>query len=198
MTKHIYRIASGLQETLLGAAMLYPPDEWPHHVPRVHLDAWATLYRWHAEGERIWRVTEQEEAWMLDHPLPARLPLIDAPVRAEALAVQLPDRSEWVVIARHATAPVTIPVHGDVRFGYTQPLLTYCSPGSRTDDGSLGSGFVNLIDQPEYGSIRLIAGTLTGEQDAAERQLTKDELGMDAYRLLVGINASVAPSHPDR
>lgn len=189
MTKHLYRIATGLQETLLGAARLHPPDEWPLLVPRVQIDAWATLWRWNAAGEPVHRMTEAEEADILDHPLPASLPLLTAPARAGALAVQLPVRSDWIVIARHAPAPITIPVVGDVCYGFAQPLLTYCTPGSGSGPNSLGSGFVNLLDQPTMADLRLGAGTVTGGQAAKIVPLSDSDLVTDDYRLTLAIAA---------
>lgn len=188
MTKHLYRIATSVQEQLLGAALLYPPAEWPKHVPRVQLDAWSTLWRWHAIGAPITRITPEAEDAMLDKPMPPDLPLATARTRSEALAVQLPDPSEWLVIARHP-ANATIIVQSQHCYGYAQPLLTYCGSSSRGSADGYTSGFINLIDQPTLAEVRLYAGTITDAITERQQALTDADVTSDDYRLALAIHA---------
>ena len=188
MTKHLYRIATSVQEQLLGAALLSPASEWPKQVSRVQLDAWATLWRWHAIGEPITRITPEAEDAMLDQPLPPDLPLATARTRSEALAVQLPDPREWIVIARHP-GNATIIVQSQHCYGYAQPLLTYCASSARGSESGYTSGYINLIDQPTIGDVRLYAGTITDAFTERQQALTEAEITDDDYRLAIAIHA---------
>ncbi len=190
MTKHLYSLSARLQEQLLGAAMLYPQDEWARHAPRVQIDAWATLWRWHVTGEQIVRLTDEAEGAILARPLPVDLLLSTAPLRHESLALQLPDRSEWIVIARHAPAPAVIPVYGPHTWAYAQPLLTYVASSPRGTPEGIASGYVNLIDQPTPRDLRLIPGTVT--DIATERvasHLTEADVVREDYHLALAIHA---------
>jgi len=193
MTKHIYRLASGLQDQLLGAAMLHPAGEWARLVPRVQLDAWASVWRWHIDGEIITRVTEEMAAAFAAHPLPGDLPLATAPLQSASLGVQLPDRSEWIVIARHAPAPATIPVHGQHHWAYAQPVLTYCASSALGSQTGLASGFVNLIDQPTPRDITLFAGRVTSMETEESRPIT--DISVDAQRLAIALHALFTAQH---
>mgnify|MGYP001544924960 FL=1 len=142
MTRDLYALSARLQEQILQASSSLPAATWARAVPRVLLDSWASLVRWHESGERVRRIGAAAAAKMGDMVLPGDLPLATAPVHAEAVCYQLPDRTEWIVLARHAPAPREVVVHGDVRWSYAQPVLTYC-----TDvEGRLAAGYYSLAD----------------------------------------------------
>lgn len=187
MTKHIYRHASSLQEQLLGAALLYPNDEWPLHAPRVQIDAWATLWRWHSSAEPMTRLTMEAESAMLSRPLPGDLVLATVPLQAEALAVHFPPR-DWIVIARHA-AQAIITVHGQHCYSYAQPVLTYMASSAVGSAHGYRSGYVSLIDQPTVADLQLYAGTLTDSATERQIDLGTADAAEDEYTLHLAIHA---------
>ncbi len=184
MTKHLHLLAAEMQRTLRRAAGDLPaPVDWSTLALRIHLDTWATLYRWHRAKEPIIRITEETEAAILDDGLPADTVLATAPLKHEALACQLPDRRQWIVIARHAPAPCDVAVWQQHGWRYGQPLLTYCC---NTDDGGLMAGFVNLIDQPRLRDLDLMPGRLI-KKDGTMPKLTVAEITEESYRLEMAI-----------
>lgn len=187
MTKHLYRHAVVLQEQLMGAAMLHPAEEWVRCVPRVQPDAWATLWRWHQAGEPIVRITEEMESALLARPPDPATPLANVPLQREALACQLPDRSQWMVVARHAPAPAYIPVHGEHGWAYGEPVLTYCGSSALGTESGLVSGFVNLLDQPTLGALLLGAGTITAAVSEEPRPLQETAILADDYRFTLAL-----------
>jgi hypothetical protein len=104
-----------------------------------------------------------------------------APVRAEAMAYQMPDRAEWIVIARHP-AMAMINVYQDLGWQYRQPLLTYCM---EPPSGGLAAGFFNLIDQPTPERLMLSPGTTLTM--AGPRKLGTGEITEDDYRVTMAI-----------
>lgn len=152
--------AERLQSALLRIAKTEPADQWAARAPRVMLDAWASLIRWHECGERIWRISAAVADEVGDMVLPPDLALATARVRAEAVCYQLPDRTEWIVLARHAPAPREVVVRGEVRWAFRQPLLTYCTEIG----GALCAGYYSLADYPAAGQLPLSmpAGTSLG------------------------------------
>lgn len=190
MTKSLYRHASSLQDQLLGAALLYPADQWPLHAPRVQLDAWATLWRWHTSGEPMTRMTNEAESAMLSHPLPSDLRLASVALQAEALAVQLPPR-DWIVIARHPAGAI-IPVHGSHSYGYAQPVLTYMASSAIGSAHGYRSGYVSLTDQPTVADLQLYAGTLTDSATERQIHLGTADAAEDEYTLHLAIHALYA------
>lgn len=160
MTRELYALSTRLQEQLLRAASSLPPETWARDVPRALLDGWASLVRWHECGERVWRISAAAADETGDMVLPADLPLATARVRAEAVCYQLPDRSQWIVLARHAPAPRTVVVKGEVAWAYRQPVLTYCT----MVDDRLASGYYSLEDYPTAGDLppTIQAGTVLG------------------------------------
>lgn len=177
MNRTIYALAESLQRKL-GAISL-------NDAPRVMIDAWASLYRWHVTGERVWRISDEQADRLMDEPLPPALNLATAPVRGEAVAYQLPDRSEWIVLARHAPAPCLVVVHGDCRWSYAQPVLTYCT---ELPDGSLASGYFSLADMPTPSVLELRPGMtmLSGP-------LTAAEIAEEDYRVSLAIAQHYRP-----
>lgn len=185
MTKHLYRHSTRLQEQLLGAALLHGP-EWPRHTPRIYLDAWASLWRWHLAGEHVIRLTEEMEQDLLARPLPPDLPLATAPLQHEALAIQLPDPGQWIVIARHP-AKQPIQVQGDVAWVELSPMLTYCASGSSRD--ALHSGYHNLRDQPTPAALQLAPGIVTDiATDITARPLNDVDILTDDYALTLALH----------
>lgn len=152
MRSTLYAHAERIQPLLLQYHQrATDPEHWVQDVPRVLLDAWATLSRWHEHREKVWRISAAAADETADMLLPAELPLAIAPVRGEAVVYQLPDRREWIVLARHAPAPCTVTVLGpDIGWAYRQPVLTYCTEGP---DGDLRAGYYSLADYPTAGSL---------------------------------------------
>ena len=184
MKKHLYRHATTLQAALRRAAGDSPPPvDFGKLCPRVQLDAWATLFRWHQAGEPSVRITDESEDAALSVPLPGDLHLATHPLRHEAVAFQLPERSLWIVLARHAPAPCHVAVWQDHGWDYSQPLLTYCA---NTESG-LAAGYINLTDQPTLAELRLVPGRLIRGDGLAET-LTEAEITDDDYRLSLAIH----------
>lgn len=170
--KLIYRVSHWLQRELI--AIGHPLDR----APRIQLDAWASLLTWHQSGEQVWRIREEQAERLLDEPLPAELDLATAPTRGHAVCYTLPDRREWIVLAR-IPANHTITVHGDLGWAYRQPVLTYCT----TIGARLASGYLQLLDQPHPPDLALRPGT------ALFRRLPPTSLA--------GVSETVhSPSHP--
>ena len=170
MTKDLYRLAEQLQEQLRATSSL-------QDAPRVLLDAWASLYRWHGSGERVWRISPAAADETADMLLPPELPLATARVRAEAVCYQGPERGEWIILARHAPAPCEIMVYAPLRWAYRQPLLTYCT---ESESGELASGYYSLADYPTAGSLpdRIRPGTalgLAGARTLGDTATTEEE-----------------------
>lgn len=183
MQATLHRLARSTQATLLSAATApQSPGTWAHTVPRVMLDTWATLARWHLAGEPCIRLTDEQEQAVIDRPLPPDMPLADAPLRTEALAIALPERAGWLVIARHPERAV-IPVREDVSYSLGPALITYVA-GER--DGEISAGYVSLRDMPTPGQLTLRPGrhyAATGKV----RRVSDSEHATDDYRLAVGI-----------
>ena len=143
-TKHAYRLAIDIADRI---------REHPDHAttPRILIDAWATLYQWHRTGEQAWRITPEQAQRLLDEPLPADIPLATATTRAPAMLYQLPERRQWILLARHqAHQPTPSPAEGPAAWAFAQPLLTYCTT---LEDGTLAAGHFNLLDQPTPATI---------------------------------------------
>lgn len=179
MTKDLYRLAEKLQRKLRELTGDDPSKVAA--VPRVMLDAWATLQKWNLTGEAIVRITEEEEQGLLSHRLPNDLGLALAKLKHESLACQLPNRKEWIVIARHAPGPVEIVVYGPLRWAYKQPLLTYVT---ELEDGSLAAGFINIVDQPTPVHLSLQPGTLQGKKP---KKLSEAEITTEDYRFTLAL-----------
>ena len=125
MKQDLYALAERLQTALLRVVADHPAD-WGQHIPRVQLDAWATLSRWHAGGERVWRISAAMAEETEDMALPSALDLATARTRGEAVAYQLPLRSEWIVVARHTSAPCEVIVRSSVRPIITLAVFALC------------------------------------------------------------------------
>lgn len=146
MKTTLYAHAAALQSALLAHHARGGLDS----APRVLLDAWASLEAWHRHGERVWRISRAAAEETADMILPHDLPLATTRTRGHAVAYQLPERSEWIVLARHAPAPGVVTVRGpDVGWAYAQPLLTYATE----IQGRLCAGYYSLADYPTAGSL---------------------------------------------
>lgn len=179
MTKNLIEWAEKLQQQIRD--ITNDDLEKIASVPRGILDAWATLLRWNLSGGQVVRIGEEEENALLSHCLPADLNLQAARVKYEAMAYQLPDRKEWIVIARHAPAPSEIVVYGALRWAFNQPLISYVT---ELEDGTLASGFVNLLDQGTPSQINLIPGTSLGR---GRRALNEAEISTEDYRFALAL-----------
>lgn len=180
MKQSLYTLAQRTQDALRRAAEA-APDTWPQLVPRVQLDVWATLYRWHAGGERVWRISAAMAEETEDMILPPDLDLATARTRGEAVAYQLPLRSEWIVLARHVPAPSEIPVYGAARWAYAQPVLTYCT---MLADGTISAGYYSLTDQPTPARLSLRPGITLGQ---SIRALTAASIAEEEYRVALAL-----------
>jgi len=172
MRKHIYRLANDLQHRLLEVGN--PLDR----APRVILDAWASLWRWHDTGERTWRITSEHEDALMANPLPSDLPLATAKRRGPAVAYQLPDRRQWIVLAYHDGKREPITVLGpEIGWSYSQPILTFAT----MIDDALASGYYNLTDQPTPADLHLRPGT------SLRGALTAADIVEEDYRVAIAI-----------
>lgn len=180
MKQAIYSLAERLQTELLQTADRHP-DGWVKHTHRVQLDAWATLSRWHNSGERVWRISQAMAEETEDMVLPSDLDLATARVRGEAVAYQLPERSEWILLARHAPAPCDVQVRGNVAWAYAHPVLTYCT---LLPDGALAAGYFSLSDQPTPNRLVLHAGITLGQ---SVRSLTEASIVEEEYRIALAL-----------
>ena len=180
MRQDLYTLAQRTQDALRTVAQA-APDMWTQLVPRVQLDAWSTLWRWHAAGERVWRISQAMAEETEDMVLPAALDLATARTRGEAVAYQLPLRSEWTVLARHAPAPAEIPVYESARWAYAQPVLTYCTVLA---DGTLAAGYYSLADMPTPDRLALRPGVTLGQ---SIRALTEASIAEEDYRVMLAL-----------
>ena len=183
MTRDLYALSTSLQQQIIAAAGQPTGRRWSDHVPRVMLDAWASLVRWHQSGEPVWRISSAMADETADMVLPPDLPLATARVRAEGVCYQLPDRSEWIVIARHAPAPCVVDVKHPLALAYRQPLLTYAT----MVDGTLCSGYYSLADYTHIGAlpVRIAPGsTLTPR---GRRQLGDAETAEEDARVALAL-----------
>jgi hypothetical protein len=149
----------------------------------MHLDAWATLLQWHESGEPITRITDEQETALLEG-LPPDLDLARAPLSHSALAIQMPERKYWFVIARHE-AQDPIFVAQDQMWAYPAPMITYVS---NCHDGGLMSGYINLRDQPTPSHLQLIPGFALSSDGTCHR-LSEAEIAEDDYRLALALSA---------
>lgn len=180
MTKHLYRLSTKLQASLRAAAGNPPAADWSAQVARVELDAWAALHEWHRHGERVVRITEEQELAMLANPLPPSLPMA-SPLTVEALGIQLAEREDWVVVAR-IPAQQVIPVYREQIFAYRQAVIVYLTEIGK----SIASGYLNIEDQPTVADLSLrpgVALTMDGQ-----RELTEAEVMSEDYRLALAIH----------
>lgn len=176
MTTDIHALAHHLQAEILRSVERDPAN-WSSQVARVQLDAWATLARWHEHGERVWRISAAAADETADMLLPPDLSLATARTRGEAVAYQLPDRPEWIILARHAPAPCVVPVAEGVSWAWGQPLLTYCT---LLDGGPMAAGYYSLTDQPTPARLSLRPGNTLGQ---TLRALTEASIAEEEYRV---------------
>jgi hypothetical protein len=164
VTKQLHKLAHVIQAQILAEET--PPFR---DIRPVLRDAWASLYRWHRDaGERVWRIAEERP------PLAPDLPLATAPTHGPACCYTGPERDEWIIVARHA-AGETVYVSADPESGYaySAPQITYVTGGEQ-----IGSGAINLTDQPTPSQLYLMAG----KQGA--RWLSDDDIAPEEKRLM--------------
>lgn len=177
MTKDLHDLAHRLQDLLRAAPSM-------DQAPRGAVDGWAALYGWHRAGERWWRISEEHAERLLDEPLPADLQLAMAPTRGEGMAYQLPDRQDWIVLARWQPQEI-IPVWGERTVAYRQPVLVYATAAA---DGTLLSGYVSLIDQPTPPDVHLRPGVSLLRGPLTDAEITEED-----YRLSLAIAQHYRP-----
>jgi hypothetical protein len=73
MTKKLHKLAPEIQRRLLSGGA-------PRTMEPVLRDAWASLYRWHEEGEHVYRI--RKDARALDVQLNLELPRSQHTVRS--------------------------------------------------------------------------------------------------------------------
>lgn len=177
MTKDLHRHAHRLQATLRAVPSI-------DQAPRAAIDGWAALYAWHAAGEPCWRISEEHAERLLDEPLPDTLDLVTARTRGHGVAYQLPDRGEWIVLARWQPG-MAIPVYDDRTLGYRQPVLVYCT---ELDAGTLATGFLNLLAQPRPPDVQLRPGVSLMRGQLGEAEITEED-----YRVSLAIAQHYRP-----
>lgn len=174
MTKQLHKLATQLQARLLTRG-------GPTGIERAVLDGWASLYRWHQAGERVWRIEEDDAPPALRDDLP----LATAPIYAPGVCYHGPERAEWIVVARHAAAePVYYGEAAEQAYAYPAPVITYAALIGTT----LASGFLNLSDQPTPAALYLLAGR------SAERWLDDDDIAPEETRLRRALRHWYRPS----
>lgn len=154
-------------------------------LPRVLIDAWASLYAWHQSGERVWRITAEQAGRLLDEPLPDAIMLESSPTRGPAVCYELPSRRDWIVLARHAPPPCEIVVFENLRWAYGEPILTYCT---ELENGTLSSGYFNLRDYPNPSKIQIRPG-----YGLISGKLTMAEIAEEDYRVSLAIAQHYRP-----
>lgn len=187
MKQALYAHAQAIQPQLLRLHQRAPdPARWVETVPRVLIDAWATLEAWHRHGERVWRISRAAAEETADMLLPADLPLATARTRGEAVAYQLPERDEWIVLARHQPrTPITVLGPAVGIDGFAQPLLTYVT---ELRDGALAAGYYSLADYPTAGSLPdLIRGGHGYSTTRAPRPLGEAETAEESARVALAL-----------
>jgi len=184
MSETLHTLATRLQAQLLEKAAALPAETWARQVPRVLLDSWASLVRWHEAGEQVARISASMADETGDMVLASGLRLASARVRAEAVCYILPEESEWIVLARHAPAPCEVVVKDAVRWAYRQPVLTYCTMIGDT----LAAGFYSLEDYPTSGDLPLLMarrGSVIGRK--GERVLGEAETMEEEARVSLAL-----------
>jgi hypothetical protein len=190
MTKHLYRLAHLLQESLRQGAGSPPSKDWVQSVPRMYLNAWSALFLWDQIGKPITRITDEQEAALLEG-LPPDLDLASAPLFHSALAIQMPERKYWFVIARHdAQAPIF--VAQDQMWTFPASMITYAS---NCCDGDLMSGYINLRDRPTPSHLQLIPGFALSS-DGTYHSLAEAEIAEHDYRLALALSALYRGAFP--
>ena len=135
------------------------------------------------------RITEEMEDRLTCKPLPPDLPLATVPLRRQALACQLPEPGQWIVIARHA-AEQPIQVYEALAWAERSPMLTYCASGASGHPDALRAGYINLRDQPTPAHLQLYKGTVTDQAtDQPHHALTDADLITDDYLLTLALSA---------
>lgn len=195
MRKQAHQLARGLQQQL-QAALASHGAAWTQHVPQVSLDAWTALVAWHQAGEPVTRLTDEAEDAILAQPLPADLPLATARVRrGGAIAVIMPERSLWIILARLA-AQQPVPVQDGWTLGRRQAILAYVR--NDPDSRGIAAGYYSLEDHLTLGSLHLRPGT-TLRADGTTRPLGEADTADDDYRVLLALHQLyLRPAHDPR
>lgn len=171
MTKHLHKLAHDLQARLLSGG---GPDRHMHPVLR---DGWASLYRWHESGERVWRIEDAKPPELADD-----LPLATANIYAPGVAYQMPDRAAWIVVARH-TVEEPIQVSPDQSYAFPEAMLTYVT---QVDTG-IAAGCINLEEAPTWRDLYLAPG------NSGARALTQDDIAVEETRFLLALRYLYRP-----
>lgn len=148
MTKLLHRIRAALRDRLLERGV---PLQRP--LNPVARDGYSVLWQWGEAGEPIRRMTPEMVMQAREWGLPLDLPLAHAPTRAYALAYQLVDRGEWIVVGRIPAGKQVI-VSEPHAIGYSEPMLLYLTES----DGTWRAGCYNLQHSPTPRQLRITPG----------------------------------------
>jgi len=170
MTKHLIMIGNDIRARLLAGGA-------PQHMEPVLRDAWASLFRWHQAGGNVYRLREVREC-------PQDLAINGKP-RNRSCCVQLPNRTEWIVLARHEPGEVIGLNPGTDPWAYPDTTLTWCCD---LDGRGLESGAINIDRYTRWREVWLMPGeTVDLEQHAAPRALHSDDLAGAERRLALAL-----------
>lgn len=175
MKKQLYSIATTVQNAIRS-------EEKIENCERILLDTWATILQWNIAGENIWRITDEQADALMTTPLPPDLQLASAFPERRAAAYQLPNRKQWIVIARHS-AKHPIPVYKDLLYSFPEPVITYVTE----IDSQLSAGYYNLTDMPTPADLILHQGYSLGPKSA--RRLSEIETLEEDWRVSLALLA---------
>lgn len=174
MTANLLDLAAQVQATLLAGCKpghVGPPRPLPP-VPR---DAWASLLTWHNAGQRVWRIREER-------PCPGDLDLSRPPV-AKGQAYQMPDRAEWIVLARLEAGEV-VPVRDRVAYAFPEAMITWL--GSPDAQGRISAGCINLPASRTWDDLWITPGDIY-RRDGTRQALHSDDLSPDERKLALAL-----------
>lgn len=166
MTKQLFRLATDMQARLLAAGGPWCGEE----MPAVLRDAWASLYRWHKAGDRVWRMPPDDEP----PALAADLALATAAVYAPGCCYSGPTPREWIVVARHAAREPIILHAPQAVWAFPEAMITYVTT---LGSGALAAGCLNLGETPTWSAVYLPAGR------SGSRWLHQDDIALEESRL---------------
>jgi hypothetical protein len=98
------------------------------------------------------------------------------------VAVQLPDRDDWIVVARLLPSDIIV-VHGSQTWAYAQPVITYVANSGT----GIAAGYIGLHDQPTLAHLHLVPGTFA-QKHGTITPLTEADITEDDYRLAIALS----------
>lgn len=173
MTKHLQRMQAAFRDTLLERGT---PLQKP--LPPTARDGYAALWTWEQCGYPIHRLTAQDLV-AARAGLPPDLRLATAATRGPALAYQLPERDQWIVLAR-IVARDPIEVSPDARYAYSETMLCYV-----TEIGDWAIGCINLDKSPTVSTLQIAPGKMYRE--LYSQPLDRDDIKQEVMRIAMAL-----------